>query len=446
MADRNRLGGRRNGNGPGQDGPVQNGLGGDRPQLTLFTDQSVQSDTAREAGSGSLDQKRAGVALGALSSAFLPARLTQARVLAGLTKRDLADRVGVSAQAVGQWESNVATPRPENVADLARSLHVDAAFFAAGRPHKRLDTADAHFRSLRSMRASDRARSLATVEQVWELTCALEHYVHLPEPNLPVVPAGTSPREAARMVRVHWGQQHGPFRHFVATAEVNGVVVVHADLDYIERVDAFSAVVAGRPIVVTTQRRSQNVFDHRFSSAHELAHLLLHSDDDPDQSTETTLVHTREKEADAFAAELLTPAAEMRSLLPERMDLAALDRLSRDWGVEVASLVRRMSELRVVSDATMRRAYIKLASTKELRRPDPVHAYAGERPQMLIEAVRVAGSLGHSRVALAQQLRWPARRIDELLGQGDPRPKLLLTQQPDTPRQPALRKNGAEPA
>ena len=101
MADRNRLGGRRNGTGPGQDKPGQSGLGADRPQLTLFTDQSVQSDTAREAGSGSLDQKRAGVALGALSSAFLPARLTQARVLAGLTKRDLADRVGVSAQAVG---------------------------------------------------------------------------------------------------------------------------------------------------------------------------------------------------------------------------------------------------------------------------------------------------------------------------------------------------------
>ncbi len=421
MADQDRPGGRRNGNGQAQDG-----LGTDRPQLTLFSDRSIHSDTADETGSGSLGRIGAGVGLSALSSAFLPARLTQARVLAGLTKRELADRVGVSAQAVGQWESDVATPRPENLADLARSLHVDAAFFAAGRPHKRLDTADAHFRSLRSMRASDRARSLATVEQVWELTCALEHYVHLPEPNLPNIPTGTSPPEAARMVRGHWEQQRGPFRHLVATAELNGVVVVHADLDYIERVDAFSAVVAGRPIVVTTQRRSQNVFDHRFSSAHELGHLLLHSDDDPDQSAETAHVHTREKEADAFAAELLTPAAEMRSLLPERMDLAALDRLSRDWGVEVASLVRRMSELRVVSDATVRRAYIKLASTKDLRRPDPVHAYAGERPQMLIEAVRVAGSLGHDRVALADQLRWPARRIDELLGQGDPRPRLRL--------------------
>jgi Zn-dependent peptidase ImmA (M78 family)/transcriptional regulator with XRE-family HTH domain len=390
--------------------------GGRRPQLSLFVDGS---------GSTRLD-------LGDIASLFLPARLTQARVLAGLTKREVADRVGVSAQAVGQWEAGLSTPRPENLADLARSLRVDAPFFASGRPHKRLDTADAHFRSLRSMRASDRARSLATVEQVWELTCALENYVQLPEPYLPEVPPGSSPADAARLVRSHWDQRRGPFRHFIATAESNGVVVVHADLDYIERVDAFSAVVAGRPIIVTTQRRSQNVFDHRFSSAHELGHLLLHSDEDPDEAAVTALVHTREQEADAFAAELLTPAAELRSLLPERMDLAALDRLSREWGVEVKSLVRRMSELRVVSDATVRRAYVKLASTKDLRPIEAVHAYAGERPQMLTEAVRVAESVGHGRVALAHQLRWPARRIDDLLGEGDPRPSLSLTPEPDT--------------
>lgn len=390
----------------------RNGRQSGKPrQLALFTEPTV-----------------AEVGLSDLAAAFLPARLSQARVLASLTKRELAELVGVSAAAVGQWESGVSTPKPENLADLAHALRVDGAFFAAGRPHKQLDTVDAHFRSLRSMRSSDRGRALATVEQVWELTCALENHVQLPDPNLPDVPPGTSPAEAARMVRAHWGQQRGPFRHLIATAESNGVVVLHADLDYIERVDAFSAIVAGRPIIVTTQRRSRNVFDHRFSCAHELAHLLLHSDDDPDQAALTALVHTREQEADAFAAELLTPAAELRSLLPARMDLAALDRLSREWGVEVKSLVRRMSELRLVADSTVRRAYVRLASTRDLRPAEPVHAYTGERPQMLTEAVRVAESVAFGRAALAKQLRWPPSRIDELLG-GDPRPVLRLAPQ-----------------
>lgn len=117
---------------------------------------SPMSDLSRRSGDNLptlfMDPEGAAVGLSDLTAAFLPARLTQARVLAGLTKREVADRVGVSAQAVGQWESNVSSPKPENLADLAQSLHVDAAFFAAGRPHKRLDTADAHFRSLRSMR------------------------------------------------------------------------------------------------------------------------------------------------------------------------------------------------------------------------------------------------------------------------------------------------------
>lgn len=239
-------------------------------------------------------------------------------------------------------------------------------------------------------------------------------------------PAGTSPLEAARALRAHWGQPRGPFRHLVATAEINGIVVTHTHLDYIERVDAFSSVVAGRPIVVTTQRRSGNVYDHRFSFAHELGHMLMHSSDATGQGEITPPGHAQELEADAFAAEFLTPAAEMRSLLPTRMDLAVLDRLSRDWGVEVQSLVRRMAELRVVSEATVRRAYIRLSTTRGLRPVDPVHMFADERPQLLAEAIRVAESVGITRVALASDLRWPVKRIDELLGEVDPRPRILL--------------------
>lgn len=102
---------------------------------------------------------------------------------------------------------------------------------------------------------------------------------------------------------------------------------------------------------MSTPRRSRDVYRHRFTCAHELGHLLLHQGC---PSGDITL----ERQADQFAAEFLTPAAEMQSLLPQRMDLAALDRLHRTWGVSVESLVRRMSELRIVSDATVRRAYI----------------------------------------------------------------------------------------
>ena len=144
-----------------------------------------------------------------IARAFEPARLTQARVLAELTKAELADAIHVSAAAVGQYEAGVTAPRPELLPVLARELKVPAEFFAAGRPLGRLDAANAHFRSLRSTRAKDRAKAATYAEQVWELAHALEKRIRLPEAELPELPAGASPADAAQILRQRLERQPG---------------------------------------------------------------------------------------------------------------------------------------------------------------------------------------------------------------------------------------------
>lgn len=324
----------------------------------------------------------------AVAQFFDPSRLTQARVLAGLTKREVAEAVGVSPSAVGQYEAKVVIPRPETLLELSRALNQDVAFFAAGRPYLRVDTGNAHFRSLRSMRAADRDRALATAEQIWELTCALEQHVQLPEATLPSLLPGTSANEAAGETRRHWQLPRGPVRHLVSNLESHGVVVVLAQqTGHIDRVDAFSTVVGERPIIISTPRRSGDVYRHRFTCAHELGHLLLHRG-------RTSGDSTLEREADEFAAEFLTPTSEMHSLLPHRMDLAQLDTIGRTWGVSVPSLIRRMSELRVVSDATVRRAHIRLNALSSLAPEQSVHGYTGEISRMLKDATQLADTIG----------------------------------------------------
>lgn len=354
----------------------------------------------------------------AVAQLFDAARLTQARVLAGLTKREVADAVGVSPAAVGQYEAKVTVPRPEVLVELGRALNQDVAFFAGGRPYLRVDTGNAHFRSLRSMRAADRDRALATAEQIWELTCALDQHVQLPEVILPTLTPGIAPSDAAKETRRQWQLPRGPVRHLVSTMESRGVVVVLAnDTGHVERVDAFSTVVGERPIVISTPRRSDDVYRHRFTCAHELGHILLHRG-------RTSGDISLEREADEFAAELLTPAGEMRSLLPQRIHLAQLDRIGRTWGVSVTSLIRRMSELRVVSDATVRRAHIRLNTVKPLTAEHSVHGYSGETPRMLRDAVHLASTVGVGLGDLAHGLRWKTAHLRELLGMEDLRPSL----------------------
>ena len=134
---------------------------------------------------------------------FEPARLTQARLRLGVSKTDLAARVGVSAAAIGQYEAGVNSPRPDVLDRLVQTLKVRPGFFGVGRPLARVDTVNAHFRSLRSARVSDRQKALATATLVWELTFTLERHVKLPEADLPTVEPGTADRKSTRLNSSH---------------------------------------------------------------------------------------------------------------------------------------------------------------------------------------------------------------------------------------------------
>lgn len=349
---------------------------------------------------------------------FEPARLIQARVRLAMRKTDLATQVGVSAAAIGQYEAGVNSPRPDVLDRLSQVLDVRPGFFSVGRPLARLDTVNAHFRSLRSARVSDRQKALATATLVWELTFALERYVQIPDLNLPEVEPGTTPSDAAALLRRHWSLPDGPVKHLTATTESHGIVVAVRPLGEIDAVDAFSVVIVGRPIVITTPRRSENVFRHRFSIAHEIGHLLLHAD----SSEHSAAI---EKEADEFAAAFLTPASSMDVALPQRLDLAALDRLGRTWGVSPHSLVRRMVERGRTTESSARRAYQRLAMLDDPT-ADSTSAYPGEKPTLLTKAADLASEHGAGVSSLADILKISPGQVRGLLGEVDHRPVLRL--------------------
>jgi Zn-dependent peptidase ImmA (M78 family)/transcriptional regulator with XRE-family HTH domain len=349
---------------------------------------------------------------------FEPARMAQARALLGLKKTELAVQVGVSAAAIGQYEAGVNSPRPDVLDRIAKVLKVRPGFFNVGRPLARLDTVHAHFRSLRSARVADRRKALATATLVWELTFALQRYVRLPDVDLPELEPGTTPVDAAAILRKHWALPDGPVKHLVATAESHGIVVAVRPLGEIDAVDAFSVVIVNCPIIVTTPRQSENVYRHRFSIAHEIGHLLMHGD-----SAEYSLA--AEREADEFAAAFLTPASAMDAVLPKRLELAALDKLGRTWGVSSQSLVRRMVERGRTTESSARRAYQRLAMANDPS-ADPTSAYPGEVPTLLRKAAELAADHGAGVPALAEILKLTPGQVRDLLGEADQRPLLRL--------------------
>ncbi|WP_162293031.1 helix-turn-helix domain-containing protein [Actinophytocola xinjiangensis] len=357
----------------------------------------------------------------AVARAFDPARLTMARELAGLRKRELAESIDRTAAAVTQYELGQSRPSGETIERCARALDVPAGFFTTGRPHLRLDTAHAHFRSLRATTTVGRQQALAHVELLWEITDQLDRVIELPavELGLPLgIPPG-DPATTARLTRKAWNLPTGPIVHLVRNLEARGIVIARLPAVDAETIDAFSAAPHTRPMIALSHKG--NPMRRRFSVAHELGHLLLHPDPAPGSGH-------HEREANAFAAELLMPAAEIADLLPRPADVATLKDVADGYGVSVTAMAYRGKDLGLYGDSAVRRV---LATITRLgwRTDEPVRAdYPGEEPELLARAVELAAAHGLPLPRLADNLRIGLPRLRALIGLPDRRPRLRLVQ------------------
>ncbi len=110
------------------------------------------------------------------------------------------------------------------------------------------------------------------------------------------------------------------------------------------------------------------------------------------------------------------------------MDLHALERLSKEWGVAVESLIYRCREVGVISEPAYRRAFQRLNQLRQLNLfgAEPISGYPGEIPTLLRRAFELAEANGLSLRDLADELKIKVPRLRLLLGQEDPRPHLQL--------------------
>jgi Zn-dependent peptidase ImmA (M78 family)/DNA-binding XRE family transcriptional regulator len=369
---------------------------------------------------------------------FASDRLTLARHLAGLRKSELAVKVGRSGTAVAAWESGAKRPAAATVAQLALSLGVEPSFFAVRADDVAAKSSTPHFRSLRSTTQIVRDQAYAYGQLSVDIAQTLERHVELPEHDVPAWPvdandaSGGGPEQAARFVRASWGLDEGPLGHLVRLLERHGVLVVFSP-PQTSTVDAYSFDSRLRPVVVLNPVK-RDYYRQRFDVAHELGHLVMHADAEPGG-------RVAEDQAHRFAAEFLTPAEEIRPLLPATMSgtaWATLGRLKEQWGVSIQALLYRSRRLGRLSDVSYRNAMVTI-SARGWRRDEPGQITAIERPSLLPKAVELLAEAGIDETALVEQCHVPvglfkavtARSPDVLISDsspeesGDRRPKVV---------------------
>lgn len=356
-----------------------------------------------------------------VASVFDPTRLRIARHAAMISKKDLAALVEVTPSAISQYENGTVRPSAKVTAALALALGVPVGFLAADRPLGTAPSTAAHFRSLRSTTQRERDRAFAHALLTWELTKVLEQTVRLPQVALPADLAirtddpVRAAENAARRAREFFGLGAGPVPNVVRLLEAHGVICTRLPAQT-RRVFAFSCAFPERPVVVLAAERT-HLATSRFAAAHECGHLLMHPDEEPGS-------HPVERQANAFAAELLTPANEIADLLPLRADWQRLLELKSIWGVSIQALLFRARTLGVMPEHVYRRSVTEL-NARGWRTEEPGDDGTAEQPVLLSRALALAKQRGVTIEDVAEAARLPVE-MARMIASVDERPAVEL--------------------
>jgi transcriptional regulator with XRE-family HTH domain len=266
------------------------------------------------------------------TSAWISARVREAREAAGLTQAELATRLGRTQTAVSYWEAGKRLPGLDDIIDLAGAVGKDAFFFLPPpEPHEpvsailRAETARLDYREL------DRA-----------IGALLDEADRLPIPHRSLTIRSQQPAHAANELIEAAGIRQPPV-DVRQLAALCGALVLPGTFP--EALSGLILELDGEGAVIGVNSRHAKV-RQRFSMAHELGHhLLRHADRfhlDVDDGAPPDYDYASERAANEFAAELLMPR---RFLAPAFDEDPNAPSLARRFDVSAIAMGYRLVNL-----------------------------------------------------------------------------------------------------
>jgi transcriptional regulator with XRE-family HTH domain len=379
-------------------------------------------------------------------------RVRSARLLRRLKSADVAIALGWPASRQSRLEqSEDVRLEQEQLAVLSRVLGFPEMYFQAEPPSPILP-ADLLFRAAAATTKKEKAYLAEFARTSGEFLEWLDKHHRLPPVRVPSFAAGVSIGTAATEVRRCLGVSlEDPIDNLIHRTERAGIPVVmrgtpghlslHRD-EYCagdtlvnERHLGYSTRAGDhrdRPLTVIRAIPSWERV--RWTVAHELGHIALHSGHLP---------RSAEQQASEFANELLAPVAIIEAELPSHVTLASLTPIKLKWGVSLGALIIHLGRNNLISTArfeTLRRQLYTRTNSSTGRtwgRDEPGwDAREVERPRLLSTWLeRCLGSTAPQAISNASGI-WPADIVGSMLsGQ---RPRQTNARRPHTDREPGV--------
>lgn len=310
-----------------------------------------------------------------------PRMIIIARESRGLLQSELAVRLKVSQGKLSKIEGGVVPPSEEFVEAVSAELSYPRAFFEQTSASHGLGTEAYHqlyrrrqalpMKALRRIEAQVNIALMHTAKMLASVQLQADRVV----PRLELEEFDGDVERIAAMVRAAWLLPGGPIDNLIEALERAGVLVVPFDFGT-DQVDATSLRIPELPPVIFFNR-GMPTDRCRFSLAHELGHLVMHS---------IVPSASMEEEADRFAAEFLMPARDIAPQLT-KFTIARAAQLKPYWKVSMGALLVRAKTLNKISPSQSQRLWMTMSAagyrTREPRELD----LPAERPSVHRELV-----------------------------------------------------------
>lgn len=313
------------------------------------------------------------------------------RLARGLTQKDLADMTGIPQPTLSKVESG-ADPGDERWVALSNILGVPRTAFEV--IDDVLEPVEIFHRKQRTTPQGAVTKVGAEIALVrrrvrdlfGDTASSLKHY--------DLDDGFVTPQDIAQYVRRDLTLGAGPIPNLVAVLENAGATVVRWPLESVQ-MDAAAAWPRGNaPVILIGEHVSPE--RQRFTMAHELGHAVMHVGGHIDEAQTS-----HEREADAFAGELLIPRVALVQEWPRNPTQELLIELKRRWGVSLAALIRRALDTGLITEDQYRAWNITLSTTGMHRwEPSPLPR---EEPMALGRAIESAMQQGASVEELASK-------------------------------------------
>ena len=334
------------------------------------------------------------------------------RLQKNMSKKELADKCGVSAMAITHYENGDRKPDIDMIKKLAEALGVFVADFLTER-NTSLSFVHGEFRKQTSLPESKQEYIRESVEEYFSRFFDAVECLGgnpLPEPPCTKCIAWNDDVELnALKLRAKIGfPKTGPIKELYAVLENKGFFIYELRIEG-RKFSGMNGIVNGYPYIVVNENMSSE--RKRSTIAHELVHIMTDPKTYLDEKEE-------EKRATAIAGAFLISRSDvLRELGPHRTHVTKDFELTcEEYGISIYLLVKRAALASIIS-ATEERAFYIRANKAGYQNHEPEHIKNPESPTLMRQLVyRAVNEEGLSSLRGSELLGISVSEIEQFCG------------------------------